>query len=61
MRDVVRLQSLYLNFKNERMEVVNSSIEEQANLKLLLNSTETIIPDVSKDDFNKYLKIIPLI
>lgn len=59
LRDVVRLQSLYLNFKNERMEVVNSSIEEQANLKLLLNSTETIIPDVSKDDFNKYLKIIP--
>jgi outer membrane protein, heavy metal efflux system len=41
------------------MEVVNSSIEEQANLKLLLNSTETIVPDVSKDDFNKYLKIIP--
>ena len=59
LRDVVRLQSLYLNFKNERMEVVNNSIEEQANLKLLLNSTETIIPDVSKDDFNKYLKIIP--
>ncbi|MCP2029775.1 cobalt-zinc-cadmium efflux system outer membrane protein [Flavobacterium sp. HSC-32F16] len=59
LRDVVRLQSLYLNFKNERMEVVNSSIEEQANLKLLTNSTETIIPDVSKDDFNKYLKIIP--
>ena len=59
LRDVVRLQSLYLNFKNERMEVVNSSIEEQANLKLLLNSTETIVPDVSKDDFNKYLKIIP--
>ncbi|SHH79944.1 TolC family protein [Flavobacterium johnsoniae] len=59
LRDIVRLQSLYLNFKNERMEVVNNSIEEQANLKLLLNSTETIIPDVSKDDFNKYLKIIP--
>ncbi|WP_406843656.1 TolC family protein [Flavobacterium soyae] len=59
LRDVVRLQSLYLNFKNERMEVVNSSIEEQANLKLLLNSTETIIPDISKDDFNKYLKVIP--
>jgi len=59
LRDVVRLQSLYLNFKNERMEVVNSSIEEQASLKLLLNSTETIVPDVSKDDFNKYLKIIP--
>lgn len=59
LRDVVRLQSLYLNFKNERMEVVNNSIEEQANLKLLLNSTETIIPEVSKDDFYKFLKTIP--
>ncbi len=58
LKDVVRLQSLYLNFKNERMEVVNNNIEEQANLKLLLNSTETIVPIVSDDEFNKYLKTI---
>jgi len=59
LRDLVRLQSLYLNFKNERMEVVNDNIEEQGNLRLLLNSQENIIPDVSKEDFNKYLKEIP--
>ena len=58
LKDVVRLQSLYLNFKNERMEVVNNNIEEQANLKLLLNSTETIVPVVSDAEFNKYLKTI---
>jgi cobalt-zinc-cadmium efflux system outer membrane protein len=58
LKDVVRLQSLYLNFKNERMEVVNNNIEEQANLKLLLNSTETIVPIVSDIEFNKYLKTI---
>ncbi|MFV5685127.1 TolC family protein [Flavobacterium sp. GB2R13] len=58
LRDVVRLQSLYLNFKNERMEVVNDNIEEQANLKLLLNETETVIPNVSDVEFNKYLKTI---
>lgn len=58
LRDVVRLQSLYLNFKNERMEVVNNNIEEQANLKLLMNSTEEIVPNVSKDEFSKYLKTI---
>ncbi|KAF2082487.1 TolC family protein [Flavobacterium sharifuzzamanii] len=58
LKDVVRLQSLYLNFKNERLEVVNNNIEEQANLKLLLNETENVIPVVSKDDSNKYLKII---
>lgn len=59
LRDVVRLQSLFLNFKNERMEVVNSNIEEQANLKLLLNTTENVVPSVSSDDFNKYTKTIP--
>ncbi|MBS7256755.1 TolC family protein [Flavobacterium branchiicola] len=56
LKDVVRLQSLYLNFKNERMEVVNDNIEEQATLKLLLNSAENIVPEVSKEEFNKYLK-----
>ena len=40
------------------MEVVNDNIEEQGNLKLLLNSQENIIPNVSKEDFNKYLKEI---
>jgi outer membrane protein TolC len=59
LRDLVRLQSLYLNFKNERMEVVNENIEEQANLKLLLNSSENIVPDISKEEFNKYLVTIP--
>jgi outer membrane protein TolC len=59
LRDVVRLQSLFLNFKNERMEVVNSNIEEQANLKLLLNTTENVVPNVSGDEFNKYTKTIP--
>lgn len=59
LRDLVRLQSLYLNFKNERMEVVNENIEEQANLKLLLNSTENVVPEVTKEDFNKYTRTIP--
>lgn len=59
LRDLVRLQSLYLNFKNERMEVVNDNIEEQGNLKLLLNSQENIIPQISKEEFNKFLKEIP--
>ncbi len=58
LKDVVRLQSLYLNFKNERLEVINNNIEEQANLKLLLNETENVVPVVSKDDSNKYLKLI---
>ncbi|QSW88951.1 TolC family protein [Flavobacterium endoglycinae] len=59
LRDVVRLQTLYLNFKNERMEVVNDNIEQQANLRLLLNSKEMIVPKVYENEFSKYLKEIP--
>lgn len=58
LKDLVRLQSLFLNFKNERMEVVNNNIEEQGNLKLLLNETENVIPIVNENDFNKYTKTI---
>lgn len=56
LKDLVRLQSLFLNFKNERMGIVNNSIEEQANLKLLLNENETVIPILTDSDFNKYTK-----
>lgn len=58
LKDLVRLQSLFLNFKNERMGVVNSSIEEQGNLKLLLNENENVIPVITDSDFNKYTKEI---
>ncbi|CAM3731738.1 TolC family protein [Flavobacterium chungbukense] len=58
LKDVVRLQSLYLNFKNERLEVINDNIDEQANLKLLMNETQNVVPIVAKDDSNKYLKPI---
>jgi cobalt-zinc-cadmium efflux system outer membrane protein len=59
LKDVVRLQSLYLNFKNERMQVVTDNIEELANLQLLLNETQTVIPVIKEADFNKYLIAIP--
>lgn len=59
LKDLVRLQSLYLNFKNEHLEIVNNTIEEQSNLKLLLNETENIIPKVSGSVFSKYTKAIP--
>lgn len=58
LKDLVRLQSLYLDLKNEQMEIVNSNIEEQANLKILLNESENLGPKVSDSEFNKYLKNI---
>jgi outer membrane protein, heavy metal efflux system len=54
LKDLVRLQTLFLNFKNERLEIIQNTIEEQANLKLLLNEEQTIIPLVSTTDFSKY-------
>jgi cobalt-zinc-cadmium efflux system outer membrane protein len=52
----VRLESLYLNFKNERLEVTNNNIEEEANLKMLLHETETVVPIMTSSDFDKYTK-----
>lgn len=54
LKDLVRLQTLFLNFKNERLEIIQNTIEEQANLKLLLNEEQTIIPIVNATDFSKY-------
>lgn len=58
LKDLVRLQSLFMNFKNERMEVVNSNIEEQVNLKLLLNENQDVIPTITDSDFYKYTQEI---
>ena len=58
LKDLVRLQSLFLNFKNDRIEVVNSTIEEQANLKLLLNESENLVTTLTTTDFDKYTKEI---
>lgn len=60
LKDLVRLQSLFLNFKNDRIEVVNSTIEEQANLKLILNESENVVPALTDIDFEKYTKEISL-
>ena len=56
LKELVRLQSLFLNLKNDRNEIINSSIEEQANLKLLLGENENIVPQMNDNDINKYSK-----
>ncbi len=59
LKELVRLQSLFLNLKNDRNEMVNSSIDEQATLKLLLGETENIVPKMTDVAINKYSKNIP--
>ncbi len=58
LRDLVRLQSLFVNFKNERIEFLNSSIEAQKELKLLTSQRETITPVFNDITFEKYTKSI---
>ena len=58
LKDLVRLQTLFLNLKNERLEIINNTIEEQANLKLLMTEKEIVIPVVSEVDFNRYTQSI---
>jgi len=58
LKDLVRLQALYLDFKNQRAEAVNSNIEQEGQLKLLLNETENVVPVVTDADFEKYTKEI---
>jgi len=60
LKELVRLQSLFLNIKNERMDLYNSLMDEQANLKLFLATNETIIPKMTESELSKYTKDIAL-
>jgi len=53
-KDLVRLQTLLLDLKNERMLIRESILDKQANLRLLLNSDEEIIPLADTAAFSRY-------
>jgi cobalt-zinc-cadmium efflux system outer membrane protein len=55
IKDYVRLQSLLLDLKNERMETIKSNIEEEANLNILLADSIQVKPLLNDKIFNKYL------
>ena len=54
LRDLVRLQSLFVNFKNERIEFLNASIDAQKELKLLTSQAQNITPIFNDINFEKY-------
>jgi outer membrane protein, heavy metal efflux system len=56
LKELVRLQSLLISFRNERIEIVNNTIEEQNTLKLILNETDNIVPVYDEINFVKYTK-----
>jgi cobalt-zinc-cadmium efflux system outer membrane protein len=60
LKELVRLQSLLLNFRNARIEIVNDNIEQQNTLKVLLNENGEISPKLSENLFDKFiLKTLP--
>ena len=62
LQELVRLQSLLMNFKNSRIEIINNSYEQQSILKLLLNEEQTIKPIIDELIVKKYAeKEIPTI
>lgn len=59
LKDVVRLQSLSLNFKSDLLSIQKEINDEQENLKLITGSAINIVPDVAAD-FLKQLYHKPL-
>ena len=60
LRDFVRLQSLFLNFKNEQIQIADDVIDAQATIKLLTNQQEDIVPIFNENNFSRYLATLPL-
>ena len=56
LKELVRLESLLLKFKNTRIDLINNNIKEQSNLQLLLNENQIIIPMIIEEKvLEKYL------
>lgn len=55
IKDYLRLQSLLIDLKNERMETIKSNIEEEANLNILLADSVQVNPVLKESFFNKYI------
>lgn len=54
LKDLVRLQSLLLDFQNERMALQKNVIEEVQNIQLITGITEPIIPTLENSDLEKF-------
>jgi cobalt-zinc-cadmium efflux system outer membrane protein len=61
LKEVVRLQSLVLNLKNEKNSIVKGIIEAHQTLSLLTGITEPLVPIVNETELiNKYQNIFIL-
>jgi outer membrane protein, heavy metal efflux system len=56
LKDVVRLQSLSLAFKNDALGIQKTIISDEQQLKILLNLNEDIIPQISLHEVDSLMK-----
>lgn len=56
LKDLVRLQSLVLSFRNDLSDIQREIFEEQNKLKLLLGSTEAIQPEINIQEMEERLE-----
>ena len=54
-KDLVRLQSLYLNFKQQKSDLYNNVIDNQNDLELLVGK-KSILPKPTDDELGVYIK-----
>jgi len=56
-KDLVRLQTLLLDLRNERMNIRESILDKQADLRVLLNTEAEIIPLPDSADLLRYTSV----
>ena len=54
-KDLVRLQSLYLNFKQQKSDLYNSILQNKNDLELMVG-TKNIVPQPNEEELNVYTK-----
>ncbi len=60
LKDLVRLQSLYLNLRNERNDLINNILEEQKQVQILLGTSQVFFPAPERSELAMYQKEISL-
>ncbi|GAB4473643.1 MAG: TolC family protein [Thermoflexibacter sp.] len=60
LKDLVRLQSLYLNLRNEQNDLINNILEEQKQIQILLGTSQAFFPAPENSELATYQKDISL-
>lgn len=58
VKELVRLKSVYLALNNERTELLQNIEQEQADLRILLQTESYVKPNISTADWDRYQKIV---